>query len=78
MRPSVPADFSDPAAQAGEKRGGIAAHKYEGLTIFQRASPRSRRDCGDATACGIIHSVEEALSAGMGQKERDNEIISVL
>jgi hypothetical protein len=71
------ADPSAPNIQAGEKRGEIAAHKYEGLTSFQRTTPRSRRDCGAAAACGIIHSVEEALSAGMGQKERDNEIISV-
>jgi hypothetical protein len=63
--------------QAGEERGEIAAHKYEGLTIFQRTTPRLRRDWGDAAAGGIIHSVGEALSEGMGQKERDNEIISV-
>jgi hypothetical protein len=54
MRLYASPDFSGRNAQGGEKRGGIAAHKYEGLTIFQRASPRSRRDCGDATACGII------------------------
>ena len=77
MRLYASAGLSVPNAQAGEKREGIAAHKYEGLTIFQRASPRSRRDCGDAAAGGIIHSTGEALSAGMGQKERDNEIISV-
>jgi hypothetical protein len=50
MRPRVSADSSAPNAQAGEKRGEIAAHKYEGLTIFQRTSPRRRRDCGNAAA----------------------------
>jgi hypothetical protein len=71
----VPADLSDPAAQAGEKRGGIAAHKYEGLTNFQRTSPRSRRNCGDAIACGIIDAWSEIWRSGMMQKkekERDN------
>ena len=77
MRLFASADLSAPNAQAGEKRGGIAAHKYEGLTIFQRTSPRSRRDCGDAAAGGIIHLRREALSAGMGQKEPDKETISV-
>jgi hypothetical protein len=71
------ADPSAPNIQAGEKRGEIAAHKYEGVTNFQRPAPRSRRSYAEAAAGGIIHSVEEALSAGMGQKERDNEIISV-
>jgi hypothetical protein len=40
MRLYAMADLSVPNAQAEEKRGGIAAHKYEGLTIFQRTSPR--------------------------------------
>src|SRR6266508_3740615 len=34
------ADLLGPYAQAGGKRGGIAAHKYEGLTSFQRTIPR--------------------------------------
>ena len=33
------AGFSVRDAQAGENRGGIAAHKYEGLTSFQRTIP---------------------------------------
>ncbi len=37
-----------------KKEEGIAAHKYEGLTIFQRTTPGWRRDCGDATGYGII------------------------
>ena len=42
------ADLSARDVQAGENREGIAAHKYAGLTSFQRTSPRSRRDCGHA------------------------------
>jgi hypothetical protein len=37
-----------------EKERRNTAHKYEGLTIFQRAFPRSRRDCGITAAGGII------------------------
>ena len=33
------AGFSARDAQAGENRGGIAAHKYAGLTSFQRTIP---------------------------------------
>ena len=69
MRLYASADLSAPNAQAGEKRGGIAAHKYEGLTIFQRASPRSRRDCGDAAAGGIIDVRSLDLEVRNGSKE---------
>jgi hypothetical protein len=44
------AGFSVRDAQAGEKRGGIAAHKYEGLTNYQRTIPRARRDRSNAVA----------------------------
>jgi hypothetical protein len=70
------ADPSAPNIQAGEKRGEIAAHKYEGLTIFQRTTPRSRRDWGDAAACGIIDVESEIWRSGMSQKERRKGTIS--
>jgi hypothetical protein len=75
MRLHVPADSSAPDAQAGEKKGGIAAHKYEGLTIFQRTTPRSRRDWGDAAACRIIDVRSEIWRSGMSQKRAGEEII---
>src|SRR5216684_3859483 len=43
----LPRLFSrDPQTQK-KREEEFTAHKYEGLTIFQRTSPRSRRDCGD-------------------------------
>jgi hypothetical protein len=75
MRPNAPANLSAPDAQAGEKRGGIAAHKYEGLTIFQRTTPRSRRDYGDAVACRIIDLGVEAWGAEIGQKTTSMSLI---
>ena len=48
------ANLSAPNIQAGEKRGEIAAHKYEGLTIFQRTTPRKRNSRGKATVLLII------------------------
>jgi hypothetical protein len=65
----VLADSSAPNAQAGEKREGIAAHKYEGLTIFQRTSPHSRRNCGGAADVRIIDLRLGIRGSGMGQKE---------
>jgi hypothetical protein len=62
--------LSAPNAQAGEKRGEIAAHKYEGLTIFQRASPRRRSDCGDPAAGSIIDAHLGIRRSGMSQKKR--------
>jgi hypothetical protein len=76
MRLYASAELSVPNAQTGETRGGIAAHKYEGITIFQRTSPRSRRDCGDATACGIIDVRSEIWRSGMSQKKRGKGTIS--
>jgi hypothetical protein len=70
MHVLAPTELSVPNAHAGEKRGGIAAHKYEGLTIFQRASPRSRRDCGDAAASRIIDLHLGIWRSEMGQKKR--------
>jgi hypothetical protein len=75
--PVYGADPSAPNIQAGEKRGGIATHKYEGLTSCQRTTPLSRRGCGDAAAGGIILLWREALSAGMGQKEPNKELIFI-
>src|SRR5437870_13237768 len=70
------ADPSAPNIQAGEKRGEIAAHKYEGLTIFQRTSPRSRRNYGNAAACSIIDVRSEIWRSGMSQKKRAKGTIS--
>jgi hypothetical protein len=75
MRLFAPA-VSVPNAQAGEKRGRIAAHKYKGFTSFQRTSPRSRRDCGDATASGTIDSRVKVLGAEIGQKTTSMSLIS--
>jgi hypothetical protein len=75
MRPSGSADSSDPNAQAGEKRGEIAAHKYEGSTNFQRTSPRLRGGRSNAEVCGIIDVRRQIWRSGMGQKERENETI---
>jgi hypothetical protein len=71
------ADPSAPNIQAGEKRGEIAAHKYEGLTIFQRTSPRSRSGYGDAAVCKTIHVRSGLWRSGMSPKEPDKETISV-
>jgi hypothetical protein len=43
MRLYASADLSAPNAQAGENRGEIAAHKYEGITKCQRTIPRARK-----------------------------------
>src|SRR5688572_22533417 len=76
MSPFMSAGFSANNAQAGENRGVIAAHKYEGLTNFQRTSPRSRTDCGDAAAGGIINLGDEIWRSGMSQKKRTKGTIS--
>jgi hypothetical protein len=46
--------LSVPNVQAGEKRGEIAAHKYEGSTNFQRSSPNYGRGRGGAAVYDII------------------------
>ena len=55
------AGFSARDAQAGENRGGIAAHKYAGLTSFQRTIPRMRKDCGVAAVCGRSYAMRQRL-----------------
>jgi hypothetical protein len=69
MRLGAPADLSAQNAHAGEKRGGIAAHKYEGLTSFQRTIPR-RKNCGVAAVCGDITARESACAGAKGVKVR--------
>jgi len=76
MRLYASADLSAPNAQAGEKRGGIAAHKYEGLTNFQRTSPRSRRNCGVAAARRIIQPASERAALKMSQNAKKKKLIS--
>jgi len=75
MRLFAPADLSGPSAQAGEKRGEIAAHKYEGSTSCQRAIPRARKDYGEAAACGYHKCAERDLEIRNRSKREDQEII---
>jgi hypothetical protein len=72
MRPHVSADSSAPNAQAGQRKGDIAAHKYEGLTSFQRTSPRLRRGRRDAAARSIIDVHSGIWGSEMGQKKPRN------
>jgi hypothetical protein len=76
MRLYASADLSAPNAPAGEKRGEIAAHKYEGLTSFQRTIPRKRTNCGDTAACRIIDVRSEIWRSVIGQKKRAKGTIS--
>ena len=56
-------------AQAGENRGGIAAHKYAGLTSFQRTIPRMRKDCGVAAVCGDLTHAKQYSDVRNESKE---------
>jgi len=76
MRQHASADLSAPNTQAGEKRGEIAAHKYEGLTSFQRTIPCLRKNYGNAAACRIINVRSEIWRSGMSQKKRAKGTIS--
>src|SRR5262249_12671169 len=73
--PSAPAGSSAPNAQAGEERGGIAAHKYDGLRTVKERFVVSGVTAERAQPRGIIPLWREALSAGMGQKRADEESI---
>ena len=64
------AGFSVRDAQAGEKRGGIAAHKYEGLTIFQRTIPRPRKTTAKPQSAEILPLRSKIWISGMSQNDR--------
>lgn len=68
--------FSAGDAQAGENRGGMAAHKYEGLTSFQRTIPRLRKHCGDTAICGDLTARGSICAAGKGVKIKEERLIS--
>jgi hypothetical protein len=69
------AGFSVRDAQAGENRGGIAAHKYAGLTIFQRTIPRARKTTAKPQSAEILPLRSKIWISGMGQKRAGEEII---
>jgi hypothetical protein len=67
------AGFSVRDAQAGEKRGGIAAHKYEGLTNYQRTIPRARKTTAKPQSAEILQHTSKRASLEMKSKSDDEK-----